>query len=137
MTAKKTILCVDNEQNLSIQKLTLETRGYRVVPCHTALEAMRAFSDETIDLILSNVDLPDASAAELVERIKMISPLIPIILLSGTKRAYHTDAPVNLLLRKGSYAPAELLESIRLLLVKRRGPHRSGPSSIASRATAC
>ena len=33
MTVKKTILCVDDEQSLSIQKLTLETRGYRVVTC--------------------------------------------------------------------------------------------------------
>ena len=137
MTAKKTILCVDNEQNLSIQKLTLETRGYRVVTCNTALEAMRAFSDETVDLVLSNVDLPDASAAELVGRIKLISPLIPIVLLSGPKRAFHTDAPVDLLLRKGTFAPAELLERIRLLLVKRRGPHRGGASPIAGRAAAC
>ena len=137
MTAKKTILCVDNEQNLSIQKLTLETRGYRVVTCNTALEAMRAFSDETVDLVLSNVDLPDASAAELVGRIKSISPVIPIVLLSGPKRAFHTDAPVDLLLRKGTFAPAELLERIRLLLVKRRGPHRGGASPIAGRAAAC
>jgi DNA-binding response OmpR family regulator len=136
MTAKKTILCVDDEQSLSIQKLTLETRGYRVLPCNTAVEAMRIFAGDIIDLVLSNADLPDASAVELVRRIKLISPQIPVVLLSGTKRVFHTDAPVDLLLRKGTYAPAELLERIRLLLVKRRGPHRPVPSVEAGRCKA-
>ena len=40
MTVKKTILCVDDEQSLSIHKVTLETRGYRVLACETAAEAM-------------------------------------------------------------------------------------------------
>ncbi len=35
MKPKKTILCVDdNEQSLSIRKILLETRGYRVVVCN-------------------------------------------------------------------------------------------------------
>jgi hypothetical protein len=46
------------------------------------------------------------------------------VLLGSNLRNYHTDAPVELLLHKGAYAPAELLEHIKLLLVKRRGPKR-------------
>ena len=35
MKPKRTILCVDdNEQSLSIRKVLLETRGYRVISCH-------------------------------------------------------------------------------------------------------
>ncbi len=34
MKPKRTILCVDdNEQSLSIRKIMLETRGYRVIAC--------------------------------------------------------------------------------------------------------
>ena len=37
MKPKRTILCVDdNEQSLSIRKVLLETRGYRVSPARTA-----------------------------------------------------------------------------------------------------
>ena len=59
-TAKKTILCVDDEQSLSIQKLTLETRGYRLLPCSTAMEAIGIVfpGGGTIDLVLCSVDLP-------------------------------------------------------------------------------
>jgi DNA-binding NtrC family response regulator len=133
---KKTILCVDDEQSLSIQKLTLETRGYRVVMCSTVVEAIGVFNRASVDLVLSNLELPDASSAELVRYIKALAPQLPIILLSDQKHAFHTDEPVELLLRKDSYAPAELLESIRLLLVKRRGPRRSPSAALAQRARA-
>ena len=58
MTVKKTILCVDNEQSLSIQKVTLETRGYRVVTCNTAAEAMSIFGQGTVDLVLRTSNCP-------------------------------------------------------------------------------
>ena len=139
MTAKKTILCVDDEQSLSIQKVTLETRGYRVLACHTAAEATNLLAQGRVDLVLSNVDLPDAPSAELVSRIKARHAEIPVVLLSSHKRVLHPDVPVELLLRKGTYVQAELLEHIRLLLVKRRGPRRAAatPAALEHRAPAC
>ena len=41
MKPKKTILCVDdNEQSISIRKILLETRGYRVVACNSGEQAL-------------------------------------------------------------------------------------------------
>ncbi len=74
MTVKKTILCVDDEHSLSIQKLTLETRGYRVMTCNTAVEALSIFNLGGVDLVLSNFELPDAPATELVKSIKALCP---------------------------------------------------------------
>jgi two-component system response regulator CpxR len=137
MTVKKTILCVDDEQSLSIQKVTLQTRGYRVLTCNTAAEAIDILALGGADLVLSNVNLPDAPATYLVGRIKALSPEIPVVLLCAQTRALHPDVPVDLLMRKGSYAPAELLERIRLLLMKRRGPRRAVAPSSANRAHIC
>jgi len=137
MTVKKTILCVDDEHSLSIQKLLLETRGYRVVTCNTAAEAFGIFKLGRVDLVLSAANLSDAPATELAKRAKAFSPEVPVVLLSAQKWAFHTDAPVDLLLRKGTYAPAELLEHIRLLLVKRRGPRRMVSSTPEHRDQAC
>ena len=51
MKPKRTILCVDdNEQALSIRKVMLETRGYRVISCATAEEAIELFKAGGIDL---------------------------------------------------------------------------------------
>lgn len=137
MTVKKTILCVDDEQSLSIQRLTLETRGYRVVTCTTAVEAISLFNHRGVDLVLSNFELPDAHATDMAKRIKALAPETPVVLVSAQNWTSHSDAPVDLLLRKGTYAPADLLERIRLLLVKRRGPRRATTAVLASPGRAC
>jgi two-component system response regulator CpxR len=136
MTVKKAILCVGDEQSLSIRKVLLETRGYRVVTCCTAAEATNIFGTGGLDLVLSNVDLLDGPATDMVIRIKALSPEIPVVLLGNERSAFHTDAPADLLLRMGSFAPAELLEHIRILLVKRRGPRRAAPAEAPRRARA-
>jgi DNA-binding response OmpR family regulator len=133
MKPKRTILCVDdNEQALSIRKLMLETRGYRVMACTDAETALRVFEQGGIDLVLSDVVMPGIDGTELVRRIKDISPLTPAILFSGKIKVYETDTRADVFLPKGMYAPAELLERIRVLLVRKRGPK---PSS-ARRAVA-
>ena len=59
MKPKKTILCVDdNEQSLSIRKVMLETRGYRVIACSYAQDAIDAFKAGGVDLVLSDLIMP-------------------------------------------------------------------------------
>jgi CheY-like chemotaxis protein len=125
MRPKRTILCVDdNEQALSIRKVMLETRGYRVVACGTGQEAWEAFRKGGVDLVLSDLLMPGVDGAALVDRIKNSSPETPAILFSGRVRAYEKETRADVFLPKGMYAPAELLERIRVLLVKKRGPKR-------------
>ncbi|MFZ3212653.1 MAG: response regulator [Terriglobales bacterium] len=125
MKAKKTILCVDdNEQNLSIRKVILETRGYRVVACNNGQDALEVFHQGGIDLVLSDLIMPGLDGTDLIERIKNEAPCLPAILFSGKIKVYEKDTRADLFLPKGMYAPAELLERIRLLLVRKRGPKR-------------
>lgn len=129
MTVKKTILCVDDEHSLSIHKLTLQTWGYRVLTCATAAEAMEVLAHGGVDLVLSNLELPDARSPELVDRMQAHSSQTPVVLLSSSKRPCPVEGRVELL-KKGAYAPAELQGRIRQLLTKRRGPRRpDGPAT--------
>ena len=57
--------------------------------------------------------------------IETISAQLPAILLSGKVRIYDRDTQADVFLPKGMYAPVELLERIRLLLVRKRGPKRA------------
>jgi len=126
MKAKKTILCVDdNEQNLSIRKVMLETRGYRVVACNNGQDALAAFHQGGIDLVLSDLIMPGLDGTDLIDRIKNEAPCLPAILFSGKIKVYEKDTRADVFLPKGMYAPAELLERIRLLLVRKRGPKRA------------
>jgi two-component system, OmpR family, response regulator CpxR len=125
MKPKRTILCVDdNEQSLSIRKVMLETRGYRVIACGGGEEALERFKKGGVDLVLTDLVMPGVDGSELIEAIKTLSPETPAILLSGKVRIYDRDTRADVFLPKGMYAPAELLERIRLLLVRKRGPKR-------------
>jgi two-component system, OmpR family, response regulator CpxR len=128
MRPKRTILCVDrNEQTLSIRKVMLETRGYRVVACTGAEEALQTFQKGGVDLVLTDLAAPGLDGEALVEEIKKLQPQVPVILLPSKARFYDRDTRADVFLPKGMYAPAELLERIRLLLVRKRGPKGPHP----------
>jgi two-component system response regulator CpxR len=125
MKPKRTILCVDsNEQSLSIRKIMLETRGYRVVTCAGGEEALERFKKGGVDLVLADLIMPGLDGGKLIEKIKEISPETPAILVSGKVKIYDRETHADVFLAKGMYAPAELLERVRLLLVRKRGPKR-------------
>ena len=126
MRPKRTILCVDdNEQALSIRKVMLETRGYRVVACTSGQQALEAFRQGGVDLVLTDLLMPGMDGASLVDQIKDTSPETPAILFSGKVKAYEKETRADLFLPKGMYAPMELLERMRIMLVKKRGPKRA------------
>jgi two-component system response regulator CpxR len=125
MKPKKTILCVDdNEQALSIRKVLLETRGYRVLAFNNGEQALEAFRRGNIDLVLTDLMMPGVDGSRLIEEVKKASPQTPAVLLSGRVKIYERETQADVFLPKGMYEPAELLERIRLLLVRKRGPKR-------------
>src|SRR5438874_13208278 len=105
MRPKKTILCVDdNEQSLSIRKVMLETRGYRVLTAASAREAMLAFHKGGIDLELNDLIMLDCDGRQLIEQIKAVSPQTLANLYSIMIPIFtHDEMPINVLLLKGIY----------------------------------
>ena len=133
MRPKKIILCVDdNEQSLSIRKFMLETRGYAVVACTNGSDALTAFRESGADLVLADLMMPGLDGAELVQQIKAVSPETPAIIFSGKIRMCDKDLQADLFLPKGMHAPSELLDRIRLLLVRKRGPKKAAVSAPAA-----
>jgi CheY-like chemotaxis protein len=125
MKPKRTILCVDdNEQSLSYRKIMLETRGYRVASYARGEEALERFKQGGIDLIVTDMAMPGMDGAKLITAIKAIAPQCPAILISSKARVYDHESQADVFLARGMYAPADLLERIRLLLVRKRGPKR-------------
>jgi two-component system response regulator CpxR len=125
MKPKRTILCVDdNEHTLSQRKIVFETRGYRVASCSRGEEALERFRQGGIDLVIADMGMPGLDGAQLIAKIKELSPQMPAILISSKIRIYDHDSRADVFLTKGMYAPAELLERVRLLLMRKRGPKR-------------
>lgn len=128
MRPRKTILCVEaNEQILSIRKFLLETRGYRVLAVRCAAEALGHLSNAqqgSIDLLMSDVTLPQMDGNELVRRAKQMHPGLPALLVSGTVVNAERAAAADAFLPKGACTPAEILERIRMLVARKRGPRK-------------
>ncbi|HEV2619050.1 MAG TPA: response regulator [Acidobacteriaceae bacterium] len=129
MRPKKTILCVDdNEQILSVRTFLLETRGYRVVAVgspHDALEAISHSLPGSIDLLLCDLIMPQMDGNELVRRAKQLHPMLPAMIVSGTITAYDRAGRADCFLPKGAGSPAEMLERIRVLVTRKRGPRKA------------
>ena len=123
MKPKRTILCVDdNEQSLSYRKIMLQTRGYRVASFTRGEDALERFKEGGIDLVVTDMAMPGMDGPQLIAEIKTLAPHIPAILISSKVRTYDHDSQADVFLARGMYAPADLLERIRLLLVRKRGP---------------
>lgn len=126
MKPKRTILCVDdNEQTLSIRKIMLETRGYRVIACTNGEEAWKRFAAGGVDLVLSDLLMSGMDGIALIDRVKSVSPQTPAILISGKARIQDRECRADAFYPKGTHIPCELLERIRVLLIRKRGPKRS------------
>ncbi len=125
MKPKRTILCVDdNEQSLSYRKIMLETRGYRVAAYSRGEEALERFRQGGIDLVVTDMAMPGLNGPGLIAAVKNLSPHTPAILIASKTRVYDQESQADVFLARGMYAPADLLERVRLLLVRKRGPKR-------------
>ncbi|MBT9331049.1 response regulator [Paracidobacterium acidisoli] len=126
MRPKKTILCVDhNEQALAVRKFMLETRGYRVITALSSEEALEVFRNGGIDLVLSDLLMPQMDGNELVRRMKDMTPEVPTILMSGTVKAFERANRADAFLPKGACTPVEMLERIRIMIARKRGPRKT------------
>ena len=126
MRPRKVILSVDsNEQALSVRKFMLETRGYRVVCAQTADAALERFNEGGIDLVLSDLLLPGMDGNEMVRRMKTATPDVPALLVSNTVKDFARADAADAFLPKGAVTPLELLERIRMLMVRKRGPKKA------------
>ena len=128
MRPKKTILCVDdNEQILSVRTFLLETRGYRVIAVgnpHDALETISNSMPGSLDLLLCDLIMPQMDGNELVRRAKQLHPSLPAMIVSGTVTGYDRAGRADAFLPKGAGSPVEMLERIRILVARKRGPRK-------------
>jgi two-component system response regulator CpxR len=135
MRPKKTILCVDdNEQVLSVRTFLLETRGYRVIAVTTSQQALELVEQSlpgSLDLLLCDLIMPQMDGNELVRRAKQLHPGLPAMIVSGTVNAFDRAVHADVFLPKGAASPAEMIERIRVLVARKRGPKKASTHSPA------
>jgi two-component system alkaline phosphatase synthesis response regulator PhoP len=99
MTPKKSILLVEDEQNMhEALKLNLEMENYEVVSAFDGTQALKAVQQEYFDLIILDVMLPVINGINVTESIRIQNNNVPILILS----AKNSSADRVLGLKKGA-----------------------------------
>jgi len=123
MTAKKPrILCVDDEpQNLKLLEALLSTRGYEVLKAANGQEALERINEQSIDIVLLDVMMPEMDGYEVCRKIKDDErqrqvPVVMITSLSSKEdRIKGIEAGAEDFISK-PFDQAEVLARIKMLL---------------------
>ena len=84
MTEPTIVLVVDDDESLRrVVEYNLGEEGYRVLTAPDGAAGLRAFQDASVDLVVSDVRMPDMDGLELLTRIKTIQPEVPVIMLTA------------------------------------------------------
>jgi DNA-binding response OmpR family regulator len=90
------ILLVDDEENiLTIFRLVLESKGYRVDTASTAEEALKKVGLNKYNLCLLDLNLPDMHGTELVRQIHQIDPGMKKLMVTGESSGIDAETARN------------------------------------------
>lgn len=83
MDAMKVLCVEDHPGYLRVLKHMLKEAGYDVIPAVTGEQALGLIAEQSIDGVLLEHDLPDASGTTVRAEMKRIKPEVPVLLFSG------------------------------------------------------
>jgi two-component system response regulator CpxR len=69
--------------------------------------------------------MPQMDGNELVRRAKQHHPSLPAMIVSGTVNAFDRACSADVFLPKGACSAAEMIERIRVLVARKRGPKKA------------
>ena len=91
-----TLLCVDDEPNiLSALRRSLRTEHWRVLTANSGAEALETLAHENVDLVISDMRMPEMDGAQLLEQVSQRWPASIRILLTGHADMNATVAAIN------------------------------------------
>ena len=124
MNKKRHILLVeDDRQNLALAETLLEASDHVVIACDNASEALVHLMENPVDIVLSDIKMPEISGLELLEKVHQHDPGIPVILMTA-----YADLSVSVdAIKKGvfdflikPYHPEQMLYSVKKALDHKR-----------------
>lgn len=78
------VLCVENHvEYLEALRYMLEAAGYEVISATSGRQGVSMLQKHSVEGVLLEYDLPDATGASVRAEMKRIKPEIPVLLFSG------------------------------------------------------
>ena len=87
------ILVVDDEQQASnLLANTLRNRGHEVFTANNGAQALERFQVRPTDVVITDLQMPEMNGTILIDRLRQISPEVPIIVITGQVAAGENKA---------------------------------------------
>ncbi|MDH3998390.1 MAG: response regulator [Desulfuromonadales bacterium] len=118
----KNIMIVDDSDTVrQVLQLTLDSAGYGVIEAADGAEAMKKLADQTIDLMITDLNMPEMDGLELIERVRQHDQyrFTPIVMLttesSEEKKQAGKAAGASGWIVK-PFKPEQLLKVVKMVL---------------------
>jgi len=117
LNGTQTILMIDDEDLLlTMGEMVLTSYGYRVLTANSGQRGLDIFAEKgkEIDLVITDLVMPNMSGRELIERLRRQTPNVKIICASGFVRPPSTEEKENYLQKP--FASQDLLRKVKQVL---------------------
>ncbi len=123
---RETVLVVEDQiEVLKYATEALKAYGYSVLSCGAAAEALALCEqpEQRVDLVLTDMVMPEMGGRELAERLAELRPNLPVLFMSGyTGGTKHDDGrPGEERFLQKPFSPAELARKVKTALGGQRG----------------
>lgn len=115
------VLAVDDSASvIEIIQVVLSAEGFRVIPASNGERAVQVLHKRAVDLIITDLYMPDFDGLELIGSARAICPQTPIVAMSGKTGAMNMLRTAALLGACATlpkpFTPAELLAAVHQVL---------------------
>lgn len=108
------VLCVDDSpEMLFICKTFLEARGYEVLTAPNGESALKTLKENTVDVTVTENEMPGMTGLELAEEIKHIQTNLPVLMFCAVRPRFSPS--VDRFLEK-SNGPSGLVEAVQSIV---------------------
>ena len=115
--APPTILVVDDDrQILGLVEKMLRPQGVTVLSANRPSDALRICEEQTVDVLISDVVMPEMDGGRLAERFLKLRPEGRVLLISGQARLPSAAKLPNVRFLRKPFFPSMLVAQLRELL---------------------
>jgi two-component system, OmpR family, response regulator len=104
----------DNRQMAEVLRASLEDAGYDVLTAYSGLAAVAAVENNDVALAVLDVLMPGMSGDAVAERVRLVAPGLPIVLMTGADEAFAAASGLPVL--RKPFPHEELIATVDRLL---------------------
>jgi CheY-like chemotaxis protein len=116
-SAARTVLIVDDDrQILGLVEKMLRPQGVIVLSANRPSEALRICEERVVDVLISDVMMPEMDGARLADRFLKLRPEARVLLISGQAKPPSVSKLPNVRFLRKPFFPSVLVQELRELL---------------------